>query len=158
MKIQIAVCKQVLPAAAAFAAAAATFVATAAAATLVATAAAATFVATAAATFVAAATTTAAAVATTTAATWTSFLGFGWVHTKWTTIVVIIVEGFDSRVQLGLVTEGDESKSLGLPGFTIRDDFDPFDRSKSGKETSDVSFSSSVGQVAHVDIHCFQFL
>ena len=70
----------------------------------------------------------------------------------------MIVEGFDSRIQLRLVAEGHESESLGLPGFAVGDDFYPFDRSKCGKEVRNFSFSSSVGQVAHVDIHCISVL
>ena len=92
------------------------------------------------------------------AATWTGLFRLRSVHAKWTSVEIVIVEGFNSRIQLGLVAEGHESETLGLSGLAIGDDFDPFDRSKSGKETSDVSFSSSVGQVAHVDIHCLQFL
>jgi hypothetical protein len=132
----------------------------AAAATAITAAATAAFVATAAATataITAAAAVTAAATTTVTAAAWTGFFRFGSVHAKSTTVVVVIVESLDGCIQLSLVTEGHESKSLGLPGFTVGDDFDPFNRSKSGEEASNISFSSSVGQVAHVDIHLIQF-
>ncbi len=100
---------------------------------------------------------TATAVATTTTAAWTGFLGLGSIHAESATVVIILVESLDGCVQLGLVTERHESKSLGLPGFTVGDDFDPFNRSESGEECGNVSFSSGVGQIAHVDIHLIQF-
>jgi hypothetical protein len=143
-----------LPTTAATAAAAATAITAAATAAFVATAAATATAITAAAAVTAAATTTVTAATT---AAWTGFFRFGSVHAKSTTVVVVIVESLDGCIQLSLVTEGHESKSLGLPGFTVGDDFDPFNRSKSGEEASNISFSSSVGQVAHVDIHLIQF-
>jgi len=143
-----------LPTTAATAAAAATAITAAAAAALVAAAATTATTITAAAV---AATTTAAAITATATATWTGLFRLGSIHAESTTIVVVIVESLNGCVQLSLITEGHESKSLGLPGFTVGDDFDPFNRSKSGEEASNVSFSSSVGQVAHVDIHLIQF-
>jgi len=133
---------------------------TAAATTFVATATAAAFIAAAtAATFVAATTTTTAAVATTTESTttWAGFFWLGCVHAQRAAVVVILVKGLDGRVQLGLVTECHEGEAFGLAGLTVGDDFDPFDRSKSGEEAGDVSFSSGVGQVAHVNVHLIRF-
>ena len=145
-----------LPATAAATTAAATAITAAATAAFVATAAtAATAITAAAAATIAAATTT--AVAATTAATWTGFLGLRSIHAESAAVVIILVESLDGCIQLGLITKRHESESFGLPGFAVGDDFDPFNRSKSGEEAGDVSFSSSVGQVAHVDIHLIQF-
>ena len=129
-------------------AAATTFVATATAAT-VSTAAAAAFVATATATAV-----SATATATATAA-WACFTWFGGVHAKRAALVIFLVEAFDGRIELGLVTECHERKSLGLSGITVGNDFDPFDGSVCGEEVGDVSFSCCVGQIAHINVHLF---
>ena len=59
---------------------------------------------------------------------------------------------------MALVAERDECKSLGSARFAVGDDFDPFNRSISGEEASNVFFSSGVGQVAHVDVHFCLFL
>jgi hypothetical protein len=150
--------EQVLPTAAAFAAA----LVAASAAALVAAASATAFVAatSAAAAFVASAAATSAAAVSTATATATAragFFWFGWVHAERASVEIVAVEGFDRRVELGLVAERDEGKALGLSGFTVSNDIDSFDRSEIGKETGNVSFCSSVGQVAHVDVHCIQF-
>jgi hypothetical protein len=144
------------PATATAAAATATTI-TAAAATFVATAAATATTITAAAVTAAAAAATTAAITAAAAATWTSFFRLGSVHPEGATVVVIVVESLDGCIQLTLVTEGHKGKSLGLPGFTVGNDFHPFNRSKSGEEASNISFSSSVGQIAHVNIHLIRF-
>ena len=99
----------------------------------------------------------------TTAAAWTEAagLGFFWlrsVHAKRAALIVVAVECFDRSIQLALVAEGHECESFGSAGFAVGDDFDPFDRSISGEEASNVFFSSGVGQVAHVDVHFCLFL
>jgi hypothetical protein len=165
-------------AAATFVATAATaFVATAAAtaisavttaAATTATLAAAAVSTTAAATTVAAATTTATltatvAAATTTAAATVTTAGFKFfwlrgIHAKRAALIVVTVECLDRSVQLALVAEGHKRESLGSACFAVGDDFDPFNRSISGEEASNVFFSSGVGQVAHVDVHFCLFL
>lgn len=144
------------------AATAATFVAAAAFVTTTATfVAAATTTITAVATATTAATITAVATAAATAAfaavaaatAWFEFLGLRGVHTESAALVVVAIERFNSRVQLALVAEGNESESFGSAGFAVGDDFNPFDRAVCGEESGDVFFSSGIGQVAHVDVH-----
>jgi hypothetical protein len=136
--------------------AAATFVAAATAAAFVAAAATTTITAAAAAVATTAATTitAAAAVATTTAtaaaftavaaaaaaaATWTTaagleFLRLRGVDAKLAALIVVTIESFDGSIQLALVAESHESKSLGSAGFAVGDDFNPFNGSVSGEE------------------------
>jgi hypothetical protein len=113
-----------LPTTAATTAAAATAITAAATAAFVATATAATTITAAAA---AISTTTAAAITAAATTTWAGLFRLGSIHAESTTVVVVIVESLDGCIQLGLITEGHEGKSLGLPGFTVGDDFDPFD-------------------------------
>ena len=146
----------VLPATAvATTAATAATVSTAAATTFVATATAATVSTAAAAAFVATATATAVSATATATAAWACFTWFGGVHAKRAALVIFLVEAFDGRIELGLVTECHERKSLGLSGITVGNDFDPFDGSVCGEEVGDVSFSCCVGQIAHINVHLF---
>ena len=73
-------------------------------------------------------------------------------------MIILFVEAFDGRIELGLVTKCNERESLGLSGITIGDDFDPFDGAVFGEEVRDVSFSCCVGQVAHINVHLFYFM
>src|SRR5690606_26483448 len=103
-----------------------------------------------------AATSTAAAI-TATAATWTGLFRLRSVHPQGTTVVVVVIEGFDCRIQLGLVAEGHKGKTFGLSGFTVGDDFHPFNRAVGREKARNIFFSRSVGQVAHVNIHLIRF-
>jgi hypothetical protein len=154
-------------AAATFVAATTAFVAAATATTITAaTVTAATAAATISAATAVATTTTAAtafAAVTTAAATWTTaaglkFFGLRGVYAKFAALIVETIESFDGSVQLALVAERHESESLGSACLAVGDDFDPFNRSISGEESSNVFFSSGVGQVAHVDVHFSRFL
>ena len=96
------------------------------------------------------------------ATTGTESAGFGFfrfrsVHAKRAALIVVTIERFDRSIHLALVAERHECKSFGSACLAVGDDFYPFDRSISGEEASNVFFSSSVGQVAHVNIHLIQF-
>lgn len=151
-------CQGLAPAfiAAAFVAAAATVTTTAISAIAAATAA---FVAAAATAISAVAAATAAAFVTTTTATAAAISAgawgfrFGCVYAKGTALKVISVEGFNSRIELALITEGNKREAFRAARFTVGDDFDPVNGAKLCEEVCDVFFGSRVGQVAHIDVH-----
>jgi hypothetical protein len=72
-------------------------------------------------------------------------------------MIILFVESFDCRIELGLVTKCHERESLGLSGFTISDDFNPFDGAVCGEEVGDF-FCCCVGQIAHINVHLFYFM
>lgn len=109
-----------------------------------------------AAAFVAATATAAATISATAAGT--GFTGFGGIYAKRAALVILVVEAFNGRVELGLIAEGHERKSLGLAGIAVGNDFDPFNGAVCGEEVGDVSFGCCVGQVAHINVHLFYFV